>query len=150
LATLPSGDVNATIRLEPETAIPIIFFEHGLFQFLYDFARLMAWSAPPYSPEVLSDDSLLAKAPRKYTMPPEASQFFVASLNAYVVDGSPIVSGSPLQQPAHNMITSIVLLNQMERFVMAHELAHIKLGHLEKPPSVQQEYEADAVSLSLI
>jgi hypothetical protein len=142
--------VNARITEEPRTRAPIIFFEHGLFRFLYDFAKLTAWATLPLSPKQLSDDSALANLARRYTMPFQASEFFAASLYAYVVSGSPISTSSPIPEPTDNLPVSIVLLNHMERFVIAHELAHIHEHHLEEPFAWQQEYEADALSLGLV
>lgn len=150
LATLPSGDVNALIAKEPKTQSPIIFFDHGLFTFFYDFANLTAWAMPPLSTEQLSDDSALANLTRKHTMPPQASKFFVAALYNYAVDGPPIATSSPIDKPINNLHLAIELLNYMEQFVFAHELAHIHENHLESLPTRQQEYEADALSLGLV
>src|SRR5258706_2059219 len=44
LATLPSGDVNARIVIEPASRVPVIFFEQGLFDYLYGFVLLTAWA----------------------------------------------------------------------------------------------------------
>jgi hypothetical protein len=38
----------------------------------------------------------------------------------------------------------------MERFVMAHELAHIRQQHINKPQTPDLEYEADALGVSLV
>jgi hypothetical protein len=38
----------------------------------------------------------------------------------------------------------------MERFVLAHELAHIREGHLNQPPDHKLEYHADALAVSLV
>ncbi|QHG19713.1 hypothetical protein [Nostoc sp. ATCC 53789] len=150
LATLPSGDVNARIVEEPKTGTPIMFFNHGLFRLLYDFAKLTAWATPPLSIKQLSNDSALMNLARKYTIPFQASEFFAASLYAYVVSGSPIAISLPIPEPIHNLPISIALLNHMERFIVAHELAHIHEHHLDESPTWQQEYEADALSLGLI
>jgi hypothetical protein len=150
LATLVSGDVNARIALEEKTKTTVLFFERGLFSFFYDMAKLTAWASPPLSVAQLADDSALSNIPRKYTMPPQASAYFAASLYAYAVSGSPIATSSPIPEPSHNMPLAIVLLNHMERFVMAHELAHIRNDHLNKPPMPAQEFEADALGVSLV
>ena len=149
LATLPSGDINAKIVLAPRSHIPIVFFEHGLFQFFYDFVLLVGWAIPPLSPQQLVDDRLLAQLPRRYTMPFNASGFFFASLYAYVVSGTPIAKPSQIPKPQHNLFAVMMLLQQMERFVMAHELAHIELGHLDSL-DMANEYDADAASLAIV
>ncbi len=150
LATLPLGNVNAVTKTEPETRVPVIFFDQGLFQFLYDFSLLLGWAAPALSPVQLSDDVALSGLSRSYTMPPGSSEFFAGALNAYAIEGTPIANPSPLTPPRHNMFLSMILLGQMELFVMAHELAHIKMGHWQEQPSVQHEYEADEAALALV
>jgi hypothetical protein len=150
LATLPSGDVNATISIEPDTGAPVIFFEQGLFQFFYDFVLLVGWAVPPLSPQHLSDDMTLTQLRRRYTMPLHASEFFAATLYAYVVAGTPILAPSPLPRPTHNLLICMVLLAQMERFAMVHEMAHLTLGHLNESPKWDHEHDADAAGLALV
>ena len=147
LASLPSGSPDARVVIERTTKAPVIFFEQGLMRFLYDFGMLVAWATPPLSPAQLSDDATLAKLPRSYTMPYDASGYFAGSLVAYVVDGTPITNASPIPRPNHNMFLAATLVTLMERFVMAHELAHITLGHLAIPADVSQEFAADARGL---
>ena len=150
LATLASGDVEARMTIEPATKTTIVFFEHGLFSYFYDVAKLMAWAAPPLTEAQLTDDAALARVPRKYTMPLTASQNFVAALYAYTASGSPIGASSPIPEPEHNLGLSIRLLNHMERFVMAHELAHIRERHAERPQDPALEYGADSLAVSLV
>lgn len=147
LASFPSGDVNARIRTEPTTQAPVIFFEQGLMRFLYDFGQLIAWATPPLSPAELSDDEALARLPRSYQMPEVASVSFMGSLHAYAVSGTPIANPSPFPKPTHNMFVATMLVTLMEWFVMSHELAHLTLGHLPKPPDRSLEFEADARGL---
>jgi hypothetical protein len=152
IATMPSGDVNASIIVEPETNSPVIFFEHGLFQYIYAFVLLTAWGTPPLSLHDLTDDHSLARHRGPYTMPFEASEAFVGTLGSYVVDGIPSGNTHPLRMPEHNPVTPMFLLSLMEQFAMAHELSHIALGHLARRPrnrieAWEQEYEADAHAL---
>ncbi|NEU77627.1 hypothetical protein [Nostoc sp. UIC 10630] len=154
-ATLPSGDVNARIVLEPKTKAPVMFFEQGLFRFFMDMAQLIAWATPPLCPAQLNDDFALTQLVRHYTMPFQASESWAGSLYTYVASGSPIANPTPLPRPNHNLFVAILLLGYMERFVMAHELAHITLGHLGKKPknvleAWEQEYEADEQSLVVL
>jgi hypothetical protein len=149
-ATLPSGDVEARITEEPATKTPIVFIEHGLYAFFYDMAKLTAWASPPLTEAQMTDDNLLARLPRSYTMPVRASENFVASLYAYAVSGSPVATSSPMPEPSQNLALAIRLLNHMERFVMAHELAHIRQRHFDKPPTPEIEYEADSLGVSLV
>jgi len=146
-ASLPTGDVNARVMPEPKTGIPVIFFEQGLFQYFYDFGQLVGWAAPPIPEDLLGDDEALSTMAHRYTMPFEASDSFVQSLCSYAFEGSPLVKAPRIAPPVHNMPLCIVLLNLMERFVVIHELSHIKLGHVkEAAPEPGHEFEADASS----
>ena len=150
LATLPSGDVNAIVAREPYTNTQIVFFEQGLFQFLRDFARLIGGITIPLTPQQLRSDAALAQLPRRYTMPVAASEYFIGMLGGYVVEGTPLANSVSLPLPTHNMFTTLLLSSLMERFVMAHELAHVMRGHLNKKQAKKQEYEADAFALALV
>ena len=150
LATLATGDVNARIVAEARTRAKVMFFEHGLFRYFFDIAKLAAWAAPPLSDAQLSDDAALARLQPRHTMPPQASSYFVATLFAYAASGTPMASASPIPDPGHNQSLAIMLLNHMERFVMAHEIAHLVRGHLDEAPAPRQEFEADASSLMLV
>lgn len=154
LATLPTGDVNARTKVEPYTGSPVLFFERGLFQFIYDFAMLVGWAVPTISLSELRDDKTLRRLRLRgsYTIPQVASQHFVGSLYAYVVSGPPLAGESPVTPPAHNSFLHRVLVGEMTQFVMAHELAHVTLGHLEKSQQNateqwKEEYEADLTGL---
>ncbi len=150
LATLASGDVNARIVEEARTRSKVMFFEHGLFLYFRDIAKLAAWAAPPLSDAQLFDDETLARLEPRYMRPFQSTGYFAGTLLAYAASGTPLASGAPIPEPTHNLNLAIVLLNHMERFVMAHEIAHLVRGHLDEAPSPQQEFEADASSLMLI
>jgi hypothetical protein len=160
LASLPSGDINARIMFAPGTRVPILFFEQALFSFFSDFARVAGWAFPPISPNDLYNDEAIRRLPTRYTMPPEASEYFVSILYAYVVDGSTTSISSSLPPAPHNLFMSMGLLQEMEWFIMGHELAHLILGHLEGPRensgeedrtgAWRHEYAADLFSLDLM
>jgi len=147
LATLPSGDVNAIVEIEPFTSNQVIFFERGLYQYLSDFARLVGGITIPLSPYQLTSDIAIAQMPHRYTMPVAASDIFYKMLGDYVVVGTPLVS---IPEPTHNMFTTVVISGIMQQFVMAHEMAHIMLGHLDKKQAKRLEFEADAFALANI
>ena len=152
LATLASGNVNALITEETNTKVPIIFFDQGLFPFFFDIAKLAGWAFPPLSLHQLTDNRALSQIKSGYTMPFEASQFFGATLYAYVVGGAPIEKPSPLPNPSHNAFIGQMLLRGMESFIMAHELSHLTLHHLDNPyndkrGAWQQEFDADEVAM---
>jgi len=150
-ASLPSGDVNARVSIEPKTGIPVMFVEQGLFQYFYDFCHLIGWMVPPLTPRHLADDQAIIGMERRYTMPMGASASFIGSMGSYTFEGTPLRAGAQrVSRPDHNLQLCMILLTLMERFVLAHEMAHIKLGHLKDSPDADQEYAADAASLGLV
>lgn len=129
-ASLPTGDVNAQTSVESKTHVPVMFMEQGLFRYFYDFCHLIGWAAPPLAPQHLADDPAIIDMARRYTMPQEASAAFISSMCSYTFNGSPLGrDGQIVPRPEHNLPLCMVLLTLMERFVLAHEVAHVKLGH---------------------
>lgn len=150
-ATLPSGDVNAKSVEEHDTKTPVVFFEQGLFSLFYDMAKLMAWAAPPLTDRQLTDDAALAAIRSSYTMPFRASEYFLGTLSAYALSGSPVAESTPIPEPTHNIKLAISLLNQMVRFVMLHELAHIRERDYESPHQTpEMEYDADEFAVRVV
>ena len=150
LATLPSGDVNAQIHIEPKTKVPIIFFEQGLFQFVYDFVMVVGWTMPTLSQQQLVDNSTLMRLSPNVHIPLQSAQFFYDLIFAYVANGNASTNTSYLSRPSHNLFITMLLLEDIELFFMAHEIAHLTRGHLSSDPSWRQEYEADEDALSLV
>ena len=150
-ATLPSGDVNAGTEEVHETKTPVVFFEQGLFSFFYDMAKLMAWAAPPLTDRQLTDDAALAAIRNSYTIPFQGAEYFAATLSAYALSGSPVAESTPIPEPKQNIGLSISLLNQMVRFVMLHELAHVQARDYANPRQTPElEYDADETAVSLV
>lgn len=154
LATLAAGHVNAIMSEEPNTGAPLLYFERGLFKFFHQFAMLTAWCSPPIAPHDIYNDQALADIPSRYTMPPQSSEFFVQLYLSYAITGTPIRI-QDIAIPSHNIFAAIYLLPAMERFMMAHELCHLHLGHLRHPYADKagawdQEFEADVEGLSLM
>ena len=112
--------------------------------------KLLAWAVPPLSKAELTDDRLLANLQRRYTMPFTASESFSGTLYAYVASETSIDSTTPIPMPEHNMGLAVRLLTFMEQWAMAHELAHLDAGDLNKTPSRQQEYDADVKAAQLV
>jgi hypothetical protein len=154
LATLAAGHVNAIMSEEPNTNAPLLYFERGLFKFFHQFAMLTAWCSPPIPLQNMYDDQALADMPRRYTMPAQSSEFFLQLYSSYAITGVPIRI-QDIAVPSHNIFTAIYLLQAMERFMMAHELGHLRLGHLQHPyrdkaGAWDQEFHADVEGLSLM
>ena len=148
VATLPSGDVNARLLLVPGSNTVVVLFEQGLFNLFFEFAKLVAWSVPPLDPTDFAHDPSLATGSLDIAMPPDQARSFYNTLYAYVVGGNPLRGSTRIEKPVHNLFVAASLLQEMEFFVMAHELAHLTEGHLAKlspssEESWQQEYESD-------
>jgi hypothetical protein len=152
-ASLPSGQPNAMVMIEPRTETPIIFFERGLFQYFYDFARVVAWGFPPLTNAHFQSTKSLASLPKRYTRPFESTGYFAALLHAYVVSGTPLMGQSPLPDPPNEEL-AILLVNYLEQFVLAHEFAHVTERHamLQKKGHALEslEFDADGIGLKTV
>src|SRR5262249_47778220 len=100
------------------------------------------------------DDAALRSMPQRYTMPPQSSEYLASLLMDYVASGTPHARVT-LPPPRHNQFLVMNLLNECERFIMAHELAHLILGHSDRAPQNSQEYrelehEADALATRVL
>lgn len=149
VASLPSGNTNAQLLKFPGVPV-LLLFDHGLFRFCEDMANVLAWTVVPLTVEQIADEKALIGIQRVHTIPPEASQYFLGSLYAYVVYGSPIANKDSVPRPASNYLLAVAIGVQMRRFVMAHELAHFLSGHLDERGSKQLEYEADSKSTYIV
>lgn len=149
LATSPLGDLNAQLVVEPKTLVPIIFFNHGLFQFLFDFSLVTGWAIAPLSGADLRNDStLLLRLQRLPSRPSDAPEYLYGLLSSYASEGSPRGRGSLIPHPADNLELVMRLISHMESFAIAHELAHV--NNMEKEPSPQDEFDADAYALDVV
>lgn len=153
-ATTALGNVNAMMMREPETNTPIIFFDQGLFRFVYGFCLVAAWALPPLSRQQLSSDEALAALAPTHGMPAQASASFTDVFRRFVFAGMGRTAEARLPYPEHNRLAGMSLMSLMEYFVMGHELAHIILGHTQDAASPkgawQQEYDADTVGVALV
>jgi hypothetical protein len=157
VATLPSGDINARTIQDPASGRHIIFFEHGLFKFIDDFAWLVAWAFPEITPVEMMDDRKLQRLNIEHDIPGQAARLFTGILSSYVVNGNPAtnVEWKNFPWPKHNLYLHHAIMAGMEYFVISHELSHITLGHLAQTPSaVRQswdlELEADLHSAGIV
>lgn len=161
LGSLPSGEINAMSVLLPGTGEYVVLFEHGLFEFMFRIAQVLAASFPPLVPDGSGArfESVPAPADALRNAPAVVDRF-VDAVGAYVVHGNPHRAAAFALAPAHR-VTAMTLVRAVEMFVLGHEYAHVFLGHLREPgpeaagaPAVdtswtwQQEYDADEVGWS--
>jgi hypothetical protein len=150
VATLPSGRIDAQVSIEPTTGIPVIFFERGLLQYIGDFALIVGWAMPPISMEQMQDESQFEKLLGQYMISGEADRYYSSLVEAYAVEGTPIATARPIADPRHNMPLAITVGARMRAFVMAHEVGHILLAHLDRPASREHEFEADEAGIKIV
>jgi hypothetical protein len=156
LATLASGEVNARISKDIDSNEVVIFFERGLFHYFFEFAVALGWGLPPLGIPQLINNAELNSIPSRATLPDEAFGIFTGVMYRYVVQGAPWASEHGSVGPAgDNVILTMLLLSMMERFAMAHEISHARLGHLDNPRidkagAWNQEFAADRASLGLV
>lgn len=146
VATMPTGDVNARILGVPGADRPVVFVEQGLFAFLHTMAVVVAWVTPPIRLDDLSD-ARLAMLPGRHTIPFQAPHLFGTALKAYAIEGS-LEGLGPIPKPEGNVGMAMALFAQMQRFALAHEFAHFRLGHFGRQAatwqeSFEREHEAD-------
>jgi hypothetical protein len=154
LATLPLGDVNATMEGIPHTKARVMYLDQGLVQFIVDFAATITWAIPSLGHQELSDEAAMARLPNRYTMPPEASSFFAASIFSYTLSGTPVTESSPIRAPDFNHFACVTLTVHMLRFVIAHELRHAEADdrayYGKSEANRGREYDADRSAAALV
>jgi hypothetical protein len=175
----PLGETNACVKPMRDGAL--ILFNHGLIQLIYQIGKvfilsydwLCAWADDDDNVSVLTD-----RVPPDKTMTAtlgwetcewtrrQSLSALTAILHSYLRDGS--VTAAPRQKLPAGMraLTLERLVRYAETFVVAHEYAHVMLGHCEEPLSDlsdptgtsigtatrdrQQEFEADELATSLL
>lgn len=159
LGTLPSGEINARAVYLRSTREHLVLFEHGLFAFAFEISKLLASTFPPLAPA--GARVRFAAAPNPAVADPDLIGRFVEILKAYVVHGNPARVPHAFFDPS-KMTAAMLLLRSMEMFILAHEYAHIFMGHLtDEVPAAgsgidevdwnwDQELEADEVGFSLM
>ena len=178
----PIGETNACIKLVTDGAL--ILFNQGLMNLIYQIGKvfvlsydwLCAGTTDEGDVEVLVTDD---KAPPVETMTATLGwetcgwtrqntiNALTGILHAYVRDGTVnSAPRQPLSTTRDRVMTYATLVHYAERFVVAHEYAHLVLGHCEDSVadlatpvgtlssvfsrSREQEFEADELAMSLL
>lgn len=150
VATLPSGDLNAKIRKIRHSNEVVVFYQHGLIEFLDQMAIVMGAAIPI---EWLKLP--LPKSRARQDEPGDASYERLAveqiteSLTSYIVHGnSSRARRRPLKGRA--LASTVSLAAGMRNFLLCHELIHLLFGHLAVPSvklprseAWQREFDAD-------
>ncbi len=152
VSTLPTGEINARAMRAPGDAGFVIVFEPAFFDFFYHFSNAFADAIDGPRAQALAQghalgepDPPLAQAIRWGDSAPVKA--LSDTLCAFVFQGVP-----PPNLPAYRPDAFSLAEHLREgamAFLMAHEYAHILLGHLDGPAassfaaSQAQEIEAD-------
>jgi hypothetical protein len=163
LATLPTGQVNARSRRIRGSDEIAILFEHGLMHYLYLFSFVVGFAVPAnwWAPLVSEGpnaqiSSLVARLGQEETKadPRAAATHLGRLVQAYVIDGNPRAAARPRVRGA--MLVASSVLRQIRLFIVAHELMHVALGHLEisgdsisRADRWEREFDADINGASL-
>jgi hypothetical protein len=151
LATLAAGEINAKISSAGHNSSPVIFFEHGLFRYFWEASNVLGWCLPQIKQRELLDVTSIANIPNRYSMPSQATAILGELLHNYVVDGVPWRARGQLPRADHNILLIIALVSDMECFALAHEISHIRLGHLDEQILKQSdEAAADLAGTELV
>lgn len=152
LATIPSGSINAKVVRDMATQIPVIFYEQGLFAFIYNFTNSICVAFPHISFQKMTDPKAIVSMDKKFTIPFHLPDLFSELLVTYACNGIPVGTFRRAGGPGLNEELATMLVGLMETFVMAHEQFHLILGH--KSGSDQdvdlegQELEADYYAMA--
>ena len=155
IATLPSGHVNALSWPVPDTPLRAIFFEQGLFRYFHHIAIATAWAVPALPLTAFKDDGALLDIPTRHQIPGQASAIFTEVLASYGLNGAPPPGSGAVPNPEHNLVLAVAVLNYMEEFVLAHELAHIMNRDAERlergdVSSLDAEHQADRLAAHVV
>jgi hypothetical protein len=163
LGTLPISQLNAYTLLVPGTVDQyVVAFQRGVFSFLNLLCKSIISSFPLHQDgeEVMFSSAGALLTLRENPRPSVRFQYF---LDAYVLDGDTYVEQYVLPQPW--MMTNMKLVDAAQLFLVAHEYAHLYLGHLHETSrdvlqgevpvevlsrSMQQELEADSLGLQMM
>jgi hypothetical protein len=155
IATLPSGHVNALSWPVPDTPLRAIFFEQGLFRYMHHMSIAAGWALPRVPLAALTADAVLLQLPSRHEIPIEASEIFGGMLVSYTSNGAPPPGEGAVPMPQDNLAIVVSLLNFMEEFVLAHELAHVMNRDAERLESGavshwDAEYQADRLAAHVV
>jgi hypothetical protein len=139
IASIPSGQLNASIRSIRGTNEVAILIQQGLSGFLYHFSNIVACAVPT---TLIASERPLPSA--QYGYPGDgkhieyATRYLVALIDAYVLKGDPYLLSDPDLRGLSSYNQGQIGIN-MRRFPICHELMHLAYGHLGKKASSKDE-----------
>jgi hypothetical protein len=134
--TLPTGTINAKAALVPGSDEFIVIVNRDTFAFTGAFAKAVSNAIPIDYVDGrvgLSHDPDRIRARLKEN--PEILGNFVEAMYQMVTLGSPIKAKQDLLDDDHNRLYAR-LLRSLDGFIVAHELAHVILGHVSETKHV--------------
>jgi hypothetical protein len=147
IGTLPTGQVNAASIFIPGYRTKIIAFASGLFTFALLISKVIA-AVIGREQEIDLTASARDADIQFMDAHPEVLVKFQDLLDAYMFRGSIIeaapytLDGPPLNMAAH-------LLKGAELFLLAHEYAHLVLGHLAGGKTIEDPLSPEGMNATL-
>ncbi|MBB5344461.1 hypothetical protein [Tunturibacter empetritectus] len=162
--SLPSNDINAYTYVFSDTREEVVAINYELSPFIYHMTELAATIS--HLSQITgdrSDSELVTQALLSMAHNPEAKKTFTETLSSFVL-------GKPVREPQispDDFMLVISFAAGMERFVYAHEYAHVILGHVSSSEFIplgatgdsehvvllrtwRQEMDADALGYKLL
>jgi hypothetical protein len=152
VGTLPTRDLNAQALPGPPGEGHIIVFESGIFSYTSLLAKIAAWALNI----TFDGDSLHVlqppEIPAHVATHPQILQMFADLAFSQAILGTSIYAVQFEVPPAHDRIAAH-LSGCVNTFILAHEYAHVILGHTGVhavgSAKHEQEYEADAMAFDI-
>ena len=133
-ALLEAGHVNARTVIVPDTGDPVVFVDTELLEFLFLFAKAVAFAAPALPP---GPDGMLAFA----TKPDEVAAHlrrnrepldrFLDAVLGYAMTGRASSAEAYRVPPATENLYGIIM-RSAQTFVLAHEYAHVLANDFDR------------------
>ncbi len=128
---LPTGEVNAMVIQVPSGRGAVVAVDLGTFLYVHLMAKAISSFIPYAGMNKRGPSFRLGRREieRGFRSNPDAHKRFLEVLTAYLLFGNPARAPQYWQRGPHHPITAL-LRDTAEMFIVAHEYAHLILGHI--------------------
>src|SRR5579862_8994811 len=127
--SLPTGTFDAQAILPPDSKVPLVILNRDIFFFTGALSKAIADSIPITMGSVVSLDTSEAGISKRLRDHPYIVHNFADAMSRLVQEGSSAGAIEVTLDENHNHMHAR-LLSAMDRFLIAHEEAHVILGHV--------------------